>query len=452
MLWRRAVKLKKQLFIVIIPVLIVVVGVFLWLTYFETQAPEIIVLPRPGEFLTAANTLTITFKEKGRGLEEVGVVLEQSGFRQKAYQETYPRKGQFKQPFKEVKLDIYPRKLGLHDGKAVLKIYARDHSLWHWLKGNYRELAYNVTIDATLPTIEILSRSHNLRQGGAGLVIYRASEELVNYGIKEDGLFFPGYKWQGLYLNLFSFPCDAPQNIGPRLIYLDKAGNKGEGGFYYHLIPKNFKRDNIEITDTFLRAKMPEFWNIYPELKEKYLETFLKVNRDLRRLNHEEIKRLCQTSQPFPLWQGAFLRIKGAPSAGFGDRRVYYYKGKEIDRQAHLGIDIASLAHFPIPAANDGIVVYKGYLGIYGNVIIIDHGLGLFSLYGHLSSFQAEKGQKVCKGDIIGYTGTTGLAGGDHLHFSILIHGVFVDPKEWWDPHWMKDNIYNKLSRLGLMQ
>ncbi len=443
-------KLKKQLLFIIIPLLII--GVFLWLTYFETKAPEIFISPKPGEFLTATNTFTITFKEKGCGLKEVGAALEQDKFEQKVYQEVYPRKGEFKNLLKEIKLDVYPRKLGLHDGEATLKIYARDHSLWHWPKGNYKELIYNVKVDATLPTIEILTRAHNLRKGGAGLVAYRAGEELVNYGVKEDGLFFPGYKWQGLYLNLFAFPYDASQSIVFRLVYLDKAGNKGEGGFYYNLIPKTFKHENITVTDNFLRAKMPEFWNIYPELEGKYLETFLKVNRDLRHLNHEEIKKACQVSQSFPLWHGAFLRMKGAPSAGFADYRVYYYRGKEIDRQVHLGIDIASLAHWPIPAANDGIVVYKGYLGIYGNVIIIDHGLGLFSLYGHLSSFQAEKGQKVCKGDIIGYTGTTGLAGGDHLHFSILIHGVFVDPREWWDPHWMKDNVYSKLSKLGLIR
>ena len=442
-------KVKRPLLPIAIVILFAITIIFLWSTYFETSAPKIVLLPKPGEFLSAENTFNIIIKEKGCGLREVSVVIEQDKFEQRVYQEVYPEKGQLQ---KRIKLDIYPRKLGLHDGRATLKVYARDHSLWHWFKGNCTEIVYNVKIDATLPTIEVLTHSHNIRRGGACLIAYRANEDLVNYGIMEDTLFFPGCRWQGLFLNLFAFPYNASQNTIFRLLYLDRAGNKGEAGFYYHLIYKRFRHDKINITDSFLKAKMPEFWNIYPELKGKYLETFLKVNRDLRHRTNEEIKKVCQVFQPFPLWHGPFLRMKGAPTAGFGDHRVYYYRGKRIDRQVHLGIDIASLAHFPVPAANDGIVVYRGYLGIYGNAIIIDHGLGLFSLYGHLSSFQVEKGQKVCKGDIIGYTGTTGLAGGDHLHFSVLIHGVFVDPEEWLDPHWVRDNIYIKLKKLGLIQ
>ena len=197
---------------------------------------------------------------------------------------------------------------------------------------------------------------------------------------------------------------------------------------------------------------MPEFWNIYPNLRGKYLETFVKVNTELRKKNHQEIRRICSISQPTPLWQGAFIRPRGARRAGFVDQRTYYYKGKAISHSVHQGVDIASIAHAPVIAANHGIVVYRDYLGIYGNTIIIDHGLGLFSLYGHLSNFQVEKNQQVKKGDVIGYTGTTGLAGGDHLHFSILVQGEFVNPVEWWDAHWVKNNITQKMIQNGLLK
>ena len=127
----------------------------------------------------------------------------------------------------------------------------------------------------------------------------------------------------------------------------------------------------------------------------------------------------------------------------YGDKRTYIYKGKTISHSVHLGYDLASNAHSPVEAANSGIVRFAGDLSIYGNTVIIDHGMGLMSLYGHLSVINISEGQKVSKGDIIGKTGSTGLAGGDHLHFGILIDGYEVSPLFWWDPHWIKVNIFD---------
>ena len=147
------------------------------------------------------------------------------------------------------------------------------------------------------------------------------------------------------------------------------------------------------------------------------------------------------------LWQGTFLRLpNSAPRAGFADRRTYIYEGKEIDQQDHLGVDLASLAQSPVPAANGGIVAFTGILGIYGQTVILDHGFGLFSMYSHLSRIAVKAGDRVAREQILGDTGSTGLAGGDHLHFSILIRHSFVDPIEWWDPHWIKDNVTLKLE------
>jgi murein DD-endopeptidase MepM/ murein hydrolase activator NlpD len=99
-----------------------------------------------------------------------------------------------------------------------------------------------------------------------------------------------------------------------------------------------------------------------------------------------------------------------------------------------------------VPAANNGRVVFTGALGIYGNTVVLDHGLGLFSLYGHLSEMSVTAGQTVARGDTVGKTGDTGLAAGDHLHFSVMIHGVHVDPVEWWDAHWIQDHVESRLA------
>ena len=77
---------------------------------------------------------------------------------------------------------------------------------------------------------------------------------------------------------------------------------------------------------------------------------------------------------------------------------------------------------------------------------ILDHGLGLFTLYAHLSSIDVKVGDSVAKRQILGKTGETGLAVGDHLHFGVYLDGVAVLPVEWWDQKWIDDNITPKLE------
>jgi murein DD-endopeptidase MepM/ murein hydrolase activator NlpD len=194
---------------------------------------------------------------------------------------------------------------------------------------------------------------------------------------------------------------------------------------------------------------MPYFLDRDPSLKGDLLDVFLKVNRDLRKANGERVKALCSNSESRPLWDGPFLRLPNSKTmAGFADHRVYTYQGKEIDRQVHLGVDLASVAMSPVMAANRGKVIFAGELGIYGNTVLLDHGCGLFSMYSHLSRIDVQSGTMLQKGDILGRTGSTGLAGGDHLHFSMLVRGFFVHPKEWWDPRWVEDHVTARLDLL----
>jgi len=161
----------------------------------------------------------------------------------------------------------------------------------------------------------------------------------------------------------------------------------------------------------------------------------------MRQANHDKVRQACAASQPQPLWSGAFQRFQGKSMARFGDRRTYIWQKQAVDEQVHQGEDLASLVQSPVPAANNGVVVLAEPMGIYGNTVILDHGMGVFSMYSHLSKIDVKSGERVEKGKTVGLTGTTGLAGGDHLHFSIIIHGDFVNPVEWWDAHWLRDQV-----------
>lgn len=352
------------------------------------------------------------------------------------------------------KIDIEPKKIGISDGKAILRIVARDFS-WRGLgRGNRTYIEKDVKIDTRPPDVDILSRFHNVSQGGSGLVIYRLSESCFKSGVYVGENFFPGHSgnFADSKILMAFFALSYKQGTGTEIFVkaTDYAGNSARTGFPHHLKKRVFKKDLIEISDRFLNRKMPEFdVDISHGSKASLIDKFLKVNREFRQAAYIEIVELAEKTEKDLYWDGAFLRFpKSERSAGFADHRKYKYKGQVIDRQVHLGVDLASVAQSPVPASNRGKIVFAGGLGIYGKTVIVDHGFGLFSTYSHLSRFDVKEGQMISKGDIIGRTGSTGLAGGDHLHFGMFVHNTFVNPVEWWDASWINNNISDKIDAI----
>jgi len=237
-----------------------------------------------------------------------------------------------------------------------------------------------------------------------------------------------------------------------------EAGNAAKVAFVDNVFEKPFKRSKIELEDRFLQRVVPEIIEHAPELKiaaptgDDLVPAFLKVNGPLRQMNADLIATLATgKTSPSRLWDGPFVQLGNSQvEASFADHRTYFYKGKEIDRQVHLGFDLAVTSNIPVVAANAGTGRSASWRGIYGNCVIIDHGMGVASLYGHLSSFDVKAGDTVTKGQTIGRSGMTGLAGGDHLHFTMLVNGHPVNPVEWWDPHWVQDRVDRKLREAGV--
>jgi murein DD-endopeptidase MepM/ murein hydrolase activator NlpD len=238
----------------------------------------------------------------------------------------------------------------------------------------------------------------------------------------------------------------------------DEAGNQVTARFVDNVFPKPQKRSRIELDDRFVGRVVPEILEHSPELKIAPPQTgadmitpFLSINGELRRINAGQIAALARKTSPSKLWDGPFVQLGNSKvEAAFADHRTYVYKGREVDQQVHLGFDLAVTSRVAILAANAGTVLNASWLGIYGNCVIIDHGMGVQSLYGHLSSFDVKVGDTVTKGQTIGRSGMTGLAGGDHLHFTMLVNGRMVNPVEWWDPHWIEDRVQRKLGEAGL--
>ncbi len=432
-----------------------------WLTgtWFDLRAPVIEMQPEV-KLLGPKQTFTLRLSDDNSGLSQVTVWLQQEGNRKEVLAQTFPgrrwgRGGQNRQA--EIPLILEPKAWGFQEGPATLTAEVRDFSLMGWFRGNRAELVRSLTIDLTPLRLTFTSINEFLNQGGTGLVTYQVNKPMAKTGLVVNGVFFPGYPVKGeepgRYLAFFAVPYDLPQPLTLELLALDLGGTEVRHRLFYRLKPKKWKNDILTIGDDFLQRKMAEFQEMNPQLKgvTDPLAVFLHINQEERMKNDRIIQEVCQSSQGEPLWQGPFLRLPNSkPMAGFADHRTYKYHGREVDKQVHLGQDLASLERAEVPAGNTGVVVFTGPLGIYGQSVIIDHGWGLFSLYSHLSEIKVEPNQKIHRGDILGRTGATGMAGGDHLHFAVMIHGHFVNPVEWWDPHWLKDQVYRQFANVGL--
>jgi len=428
---------STAILVFVLLIAIVAGGIF----YFrDTAGPQIGLDPGSGP-VSASRPLKLHLSDPGSGLRNLKVEVIQGETRQPLLQKDFPP-----QTF-DFEIELGLKKLRLREGPLEIEIQAGDRSIYRFGAGSQSSRRFGFEFDNRPPTISLLSRNHNLNQGGSGMVVYTLSEAVSKTGVQLGENFFPAYQQpSGAWVVLFSYPyTSAKEALVPKVIAVDSAGNLRRAGIYYHVNRRRMNKTNINVSTRFLESKMPDFQHLYPETDD-LLEIFLKVNRELRVANRARLPELAAETSSRPLWEGAFLRPKGATREPFATARTYFHKGEEIDRQIHLGVDIASVAQGPVDASNRGTVLHAGELGIYGQCVIIDHGLGLMSLYGHMSSVAVTAGDRVEKGQEIGRTGATGLAGGDHLHFGILVNGLPVNPVEWWDPGWVKNNLKGKLE------
>jgi len=432
----------------IIAILILVLtggGWFFFNTYGELEKP-VIKIDQEINAIGQQKTIKITFTDQKRGLHSASIAISQDNRTQILSSTNYPVPGTKNE---SLTIRIDPITMKLHNGPAVLTLAATDYSLWK----NKALLSRQITIDLTPPQIYLLTPVNHISPGGTCVIAYRTSKPVVMNGVSIENNLFPGcpvsISGKPAYVSYFAFPVTGSKGSTTiKLIARDEAGNETSVNIPYLMMAKKFRSDKMALSDGFLQQKMPELQAQIPSLQGKSpVEVFIYVNGLLREDNTKTIREICRKYSPKQLWQETFLRMKNAaPMALYGDKRSYVYQGKVVGESTHLGVDLASTAHASVEAANNGIVAFAGTLGIYGNAVIIDHGLGLFSLYGHMDAMNVKQGQAVKKGDSIGQSGTSGLAGGDHLHFSLLVGGQFVNPQEWWDPHWIADNVTKKLE------
>jgi hypothetical protein len=383
------------------------------------------------------------------GIRRFNAVLEQNGVRSTVYEQHNAAHRVLFMRLREA-----PHAFGfpvgkqqapsLKSGKATLIVETQSNDFL----GRTVTASVDLSVVLEPPRLAVDEAQHYINQGGSELVTFTVSGDWSEAGVKVGPYTFRSFPLPGRPANerfsLFGFAWDLPVDTVPHVYARNAAGTEVTGRFWFKIFPKPFRTRDLEISDAFLDKVVNQ---IDPGGSGDLLTRFLHINRDLRKQNNQTLADLRLKTEEKVLWNGPFSQLANSQvEAHFADVRSYVYKGKKVDRQVHLGYDLAVTAHVPVLAANDGRVVWASDLGIYGNCVVLDHGYGLQSIYGHLSRIDVKVGDLVKKGQAMGHSGSTGLAGGDHLHFSMQVDGMQVNPVEWFDAHWIHDRILSKLA------
>ena len=381
-----------------------------------------------------------------RGISKVSATVEQNGAQYAVWQMTQPTKA---------KDDIWSFTAGarttpqLHDGKAKLIVEATSNDLLHRTSRVEREL----TVVTQPPSVSVDSEQHYLYLGMADLATFSVAGSWTAAGVRVGDQSFrawpmPGGK-PGLF-SLFAFAWNMPQGTIPMVFASNGAGNDVTSPLTVQFPKKEqpkYTVHDLQVSDSFMQKVVGE---LDPNGSGDVVSRFVKINNEMRKSNNKTLSDLrLKTANHFFFSQPFARQAHSQAEATFADLRNYIYQGKKIDQQVHLGYDLAVTQHVGVEASNDGRVVYAAPLGIYGNCIVVDHGYGLQTIYGHLSHIDVHEGDMVKRGQVMGQSGMTGMAGGDHIHFAMQLDGVQIDPKEWWDPHWIQDHIAKRVDLPG---
>jgi murein DD-endopeptidase MepM/ murein hydrolase activator NlpD len=432
--------------------LLVGAGALAWVRA-EGAAPAL-VAPPSLVLGAAGRDVEISASDADSGVRELAAVFVHAGGEQELARESFPGsflRGGDPAAARALSLRLDAKTLGAAEGNAFLRLSARD---WSWrgtFAGNETRLELPVTIDLSAPRLSVASGLTYVERGGSGAVVYSVSERTARDGVQVGDRFYAGVPRPGgsdpnARMAIFAIATDAPPAPPIRVVAEDDAGNAASAGWSVVLKERQFPRANITLPEQFLEVKVAELAQNEKIEAATPVETFHAINTELRAANEARIREIASSASPEKRWNGGFRQLNNSKvTSVFAERRSYFVDGQQVSEATHYGYDLAATANTPITASNAGRVLFAGPLGIYGDCVLVDHGMGITSLYGHLSRVDVREGESVAQGQTLGLSGATGLAGGDHLHFAILVGGTYVDPVEWWDAKWVETHVEAQL-------
>ena len=430
--------------------LLLIVVAFLLL--FTLSSAPVVTLPAALNTIGQATPVAVTIADP-HGIRHAAAYIEQNGERYRLADMEHPaQRFHWLRGAPEHTLKFTAGVKGtprLKDGSARLIVEATSNDF----RGATVEASRDVTVVSQPVRVSVDSDQHYLYVGMADLVTYNVSGSPTESGVRVGDEIFRGWPMPAGkpgQFSLFAFAWNMPLSTTPVVYARGPGGDQAHGqmiiNFPKREQPKYRVRD-LPVDDKFIDKVVNE---LDPNGSGDMVERFVRINSEMRKANNQALADLKLKTEPKFLWSQPFLQQPNTKvEANFADVRNYIHNSKKIDQQTHLGYDLSSTQHVGVQASNDGRVVYAAPLGIYGNCIVVDHGYGLQTIYGHLSEIEVHEGDMVKRGQVMGKSGMTGMAGGDHIHFSMQLEGVQIDPKEWWDAHWIKDHVAKRVNLPG---
>ncbi len=427
-------------------IIVVIALVVLLLVFLLARSATPVVELTPAVVSLGQDTPITVHVRDPRGIRRLQAFVEQNGARYQVFAMAQPSKSPDSTWNFKAGVKTTPQ---LQAGKAKLIVEATSDDLLRKTGRAERDL----TVVTQPPMVSVDSEQHYLYLGMADLATFNVSGSWTEAGVRVGNEKFrswpmPGSK-PGLF-SMFAFAWNMPTDTVPLVYAANGAGNDVTSPLVV-VFPKKeqpkYKVHDLQVSDAFMQKVINE---LDPNGAGDPVTRFVKINSEMRRANNKTLSDLqFKTADSF-LWSRPFIRQPHSQAeSSFADVRNYIYHGQKIDQQVHLGYDLAVTQHVGVEASNDGKVVYAAPLGIYGNCIVLDHGYGLQTIYGHLSRIDVHEGDTVKQGQVMGVSGQTGMAGGDHIHFAMQLDGIQIDPKEWWDAHWIKDHIARRVDLPG---
>ena len=432
--------MRKAFVVVIIVIVLLPIAVLL-----ARSATPVVDLPVSVSSLGQATPIAVHVSDP-RGVRKVAVFVEQNGAKLPVWELPQASSAPDSTWSFVAGVKTTPQ---LREGKAKLIIEATSNDLI----GKTAHLERDVTVVTQPPTVSVDSEQHYLYLGMADLATFSVSGSWTAAGVRVGDQTFRSWPMPGGKPGLFSllaFAWNMPANTIPQVFASNGAGNDVTSPLTFQFPKKEqpkYTVHDLQVSDAFMQKVVNE---LDPNGAGDPVTRFVRVNNEMRRANNKTLFDLrLKTADRFLFSQPFARQSHSQAEATFADVRNYMYQGKKIDQQVHLGYDLAVTQHVGVEASNDGRVVYAAALGIYGNCIVVDHGYGLQTIYGHLSHIDVHEGDMVKRGQVMGQSGMTGMAGGDHIHFAMQLDGVQIDPKEWWDSHWIQDHVARRVDLPG---
>jgi murein DD-endopeptidase MepM/ murein hydrolase activator NlpD len=423
-----------------VPVLVALAAIgaagYLWV---KSTAPQVEVVGGFPRAMGPSTPLRVRWTNP-HGARRVTVFVEQNGARTVAFE-----RGEAATRFSFLRAAMGPGEAafsigkkevpGLAPGKAVVTVEVQSNDL----RGQVARVSQELPVVLEKPSVKADAEPVYLRRGGTGVVTFSVGGGWSEAGVRVGSYTFASWPSKGRQerrVSLFTIPPHIDDDVKAVLFARNAIGDEATAPFPYRVRPVKFRERTLDLSKPLMEKVLGE---LDAGAQGEAGERFARINSAMREANDATLAELGKKSEGKRLWNDVFLLLpNGQAEASFADHRRYKYGGKELNQAWHMGIDMASVKNAAVPAANTGRVVHAGRLGIYGNCVAIDHGLGVSTVYGHMSRIGVKVGDTVARGQEIGKSGMTGLAGGDHLHLAVMVGGAFVDPLEWIYPSWLE--------------